>query len=110
MADLQGIAEVWTWIMEKPEYGPLDLDRSTCLTVMPGHSGEDDSMIPDFHRVAMAVLGLTAAASGQSVRITWVGQACFYVQAENGATVVTDPPAASVGYALPGDYPPMRLP
>ncbi len=44
---------------------------------------------------------LAAAASAQNVRITWIGQACFYVQTEGGATVVVDPPAANLGYALP---------
>ena len=44
---------------------------------------------------------LAAVAGAQNVRITWVGQACFYVQTEGGSTVVVDPPGANVGYALP---------
>jgi uncharacterized protein (TIGR03437 family) len=42
-----------------------------------------------------------ASLEAQTTRITWIGQACFYVQTEGGATVVADPPAANVGYALP---------
>jgi uncharacterized protein (TIGR03437 family) len=49
----------------------------------------------------LAVLGLTTAATGQNVRVTWVGQSCFIVQSENGPVVLTDPPAASVGYSIP---------
>jgi uncharacterized protein (TIGR03437 family) len=51
----------------------------------------------------VSVLFLSAAAvvCGQNTRITWIGQACFYVQTENGPTVVTDPPVAAIGYALP---------
>src|SRR5579862_7197433 len=49
----------------------------------------------------VAVLGFTAAATGQNVRITWVGQSCFIVQSDNGPVVLTDPPAASVGYTIP---------
>lgn len=42
-----------------------------------------------------------AAAHAQAVRVTWVGQACFYVTTEGGATVVLDPPSANQGYTLP---------
>src|SRR4051812_21634613 len=52
-------------------------------------------------RTASLFVLLVTAASAQNVRITWVGQACFYIQTEGGPTVVVDPPAASVGYALP---------
>ena len=52
-------------------------------------------------RIASLVLLFAAAASAQSVKITWVGQACFYIQTEGGPTVVVDPPAANVGYTLP---------
>jgi uncharacterized protein (TIGR03437 family) len=43
-----------------------------------------------------------AAAFGQEPKltITWVGQACFILKSDT-ATVVTDPPVASVGYAIP---------
>lgn len=47
------------------------------------------------------VLGLAVAAPAKNVRITWIGQAAFVVQAEDGATVVTDPPAPAVGYVIP---------
>jgi uncharacterized protein (TIGR03437 family) len=49
----------------------------------------------------ICLVGLATPASAQNVRITWIGQACFYVQTEGGPTVVVDPPAANVGYALP---------
>jgi uncharacterized protein (TIGR03437 family) len=42
---------------------------------------------------------IVAACPGQ-VSITWIGQACFVVRSPEG-TVVTDPPAASIGYSLP---------
>ncbi len=48
-----------------------------------------------------AFLALCAGAGAQTVRITWIGQACFVVQAEGGPTVITDPPAANVGFPLP---------
>ena len=51
--------------------------------------------------LACVVLALAVAASAQNVRITWIGQAAFVVQAEGGPTVVTDPPAPAVGYVLP---------
>ncbi len=48
------------------------------------------------------LLGSLAAAQAPSVRITWIGQACFVVQNADGTgTVVLDPPVASVGYTLP---------
>ena len=43
-----------------------------------------------------------ATSAAGPVRVTWIGQASFLVQnADGSATVVLDPPAASVGYALP---------
>jgi L-ascorbate metabolism protein UlaG (beta-lactamase superfamily) len=44
---------------------------------------------------------LAGAASAQTVRLTWIGQACFVLQSEGGPTVITDPPAANIGYPLP---------
>ncbi len=54
-------------------------------------------------RVILLVLAaLPAVAQTQNVRITWIGQACFVIQTvETGFTVVTDPPAANIGYPLP---------
>jgi len=54
-------------------------------------------------RALLSTLGflLASATWAQSVSITWIGQACFYIQAENGPMVVVDPPAANVGYTLP---------
>jgi uncharacterized protein (TIGR03437 family) len=49
-----------------------------------------------------AVLLFSTLACAQTVRITWIGQACFYVENADGSQrVVVDPPAASVGYTLP---------
>lgn len=47
-----------------------------------------------------ALLFCTASLCAQSVKITWIGQACFYIS-DGTATVVTDPPAANNGYAIP---------
>jgi uncharacterized protein (TIGR03437 family) len=48
------------------------------------------------------VLLLSAAGIwAQTVKITWVGQACFVVQSEGGPNVIADPPAANIGYPLP---------
>ena len=52
-------------------------------------------------QTSLLILLFAATASAQNVRITWIGQACFYIQTEGGPTVVVDPPVASVGYALP---------
>src|SRR5262245_30615164 len=52
-------------------------------------------------RTPVLLLLASAAAFAQNVRITWIGQACFYIQSEGGPTVVVDPPAANIGYALP---------
>ena len=57
-------------------------------------------MLAHLRNVAFLVF-LVSAASAQNVRITWVGQDCFYFQTEGGPTVAADPPAASVGYTLP---------
>ena len=40
-------------------------------------------------------------AQDGNVAITWVGQACFVVKSDGGPMVVTDPPAASVGFTIP---------
>ena len=47
------------------------------------------------------VLCAAAFAQDANVTITWVGQACFIVKSENGPTVVTDPPAANIGFTIP---------
>lgn len=48
----------------------------------------------------LALSALSAIAQG--VSITWIGQACFVIQTNNnGPVVITDPPAANIGYALP---------
>jgi uncharacterized protein (TIGR03437 family) len=44
-------------------------------------------------------------AQDPNVSISWVGQSCFVVSATGGVTVMTDPPVASVGYALPSVSP-----
>ncbi|MGH9662145.1 MAG: MBL fold metallo-hydrolase, partial [Bryobacteraceae bacterium] len=41
------------------------------------------------------------AGTPQSVRITFIGQATFYVQTEGGPTVVVDPVGGMPGYPLP---------
>lgn len=52
--------------------------------------------------IAILVGGaLSAAAQTGDLTITWIGQSCFVLRSAGGATVVTDPPAASVGYTLP---------
>jgi uncharacterized protein (TIGR03437 family) len=45
-------------------------------------------------------MALFAGAASAQVTITWIGQACFVVRSAE-ASVVTDPPAASIGYRLP---------
>ncbi len=50
-------------------------------------------------RAAFCLALFTCAASAQ-ISVTWIGQACFVVRAAEGS-VVTDPPAASIGYRLP---------
>jgi uncharacterized protein (TIGR03437 family) len=49
----------------------------------------------------LLLVAFAATVSAQTTRITWVGQACFYVTTEGGATVTLDPPAANQGYTLP---------
>jgi uncharacterized protein (TIGR03437 family) len=56
-------------------------------------------MFQTIRTLFLIVLAFPAAA--QNVRVSWIGQACFYIQTEGGSTVVVDPPAANVGYALP---------
>jgi len=48
-----------------------------------------------------AVLSFSAAAQDQDLTINWIGQSCFLLQTRGGPAVLTDPPAASIGYALP---------
>ena len=52
-------------------------------------------------KLVWVALAFVASGLAQNVRINWVGQACFYIQTDGGPTVVVDPPAASIGYALP---------
>jgi uncharacterized protein (TIGR03437 family) len=52
-------------------------------------------------RIVFALLFLAYGLAAQTVRITWVGQACFYVATEGGPVVAVDPPAANLGYPLP---------
>jgi len=51
--------------------------------------------------VIFLVMALSAGAQTNSLTITWIGQSCFVLRTSGGPTVVTDPPAASVGYTLP---------
>jgi uncharacterized protein (TIGR03437 family) len=54
------------------------------------------------HRLLLCLLTCVSAfAQDPNLSITWVGQACFIVKADGGATVIADPPAASLGYAIP---------
>ena len=46
-------------------------------------------------------LAFSAAAQQPDLSITWIGQASFILRTEGGPTVVTDPPAASIGYTIP---------
>ena len=43
----------------------------------------------------------SAAAQQPDLSITWIGQSSFILRTTGGPTVVTDPPVASVGYAIP---------
>jgi uncharacterized protein (TIGR03437 family) len=54
---------------------------------------------------ALAVLSFPAAAQNSDLSVTWIGQACFLIQTRGGPTVLTDPPAPSIGYALPAVSP-----
>jgi uncharacterized protein (TIGR03437 family) len=51
--------------------------------------------------LTLLTLVIPAAAQTSDLSITWIGQSCFVLKASAGPTVVTDPPVASVGYALP---------
>src|SRR4051794_29244055 len=51
--------------------------------------------------VAFSIFSLSLPAQTPNFSITWVGQACFVLRSEGGPTVVTDPPAPSIGYTLP---------
>lgn len=51
--------------------------------------------------VLYPVLLFVFTAAAQNVKITWIGQACFLVETEGGPVVITDPPAANMGYPLP---------
>src|ERR1051325_5538980 len=49
-----------------------------------------------------ATLCAVAPAQDRGLTIQWIGQACFIIRSvDGGQTVVTDPPAASVGFRLP---------
>lgn len=50
--------------------------------------------------LCVTLLFCAASLCAQAVKITWVGQACFYIS-DGATTVVTDPPAANIGYVLP---------
>jgi uncharacterized protein (TIGR03437 family) len=50
-------------------------------------------------KAILLLLAIVCSASAQ-VSISWIGQACFVVRSSEGA-IVTDPPAASIGYRLP---------
>lgn len=53
-------------------------------------------------RILTSLLFAAVCLSAQGVRITFIGQSCFVVETGEGKPVViTDPPVASVGYALP---------
>ena len=57
-----------------------------------------------FARTVLATIALCCfglAQGNPDLTITWVGQSCFVMRTDGGPTVVTDPPAASVGYTLP---------
>ena len=51
--------------------------------------------------LALLAITLPATAQNGGLTISWVGQSCFVLRSIGGPTVVTDPPAPSVGYALP---------
>ena len=48
---------------------------------------------------SLALLASTACAQ-DDLSITWIGQSCFVLRTAGGPTVITDPPAPSVGYTL----------
>jgi len=49
----------------------------------------------------VACFGAAFAQQPANLSITWIGQACFVLTSDGGPTVVTDPPAASIGYTIP---------
>jgi uncharacterized protein (TIGR03437 family) len=49
----------------------------------------------------LLLTSVSAFAQDGNLAITWVGQACFILQSDDGATVIVDPPAASLGYTIP---------
>jgi uncharacterized protein (TIGR03437 family) len=51
--------------------------------------------------IALFALSIPAAAQTPDLTITWIGQSCFVLTTSGGPTVVTDPPAASIGYPIP---------
>src|SRR6266702_8549986 len=51
--------------------------------------------------VSLCMFSITLAAQSPNVSISWIGQSCFVLRSDGGPTVVTDPPAPSVGYTLP---------
>lgn len=51
--------------------------------------------------VSLCILSAALLAQSPNLSISWVGQSCFILRSDNGPTVVTDPPAASIGYTLP---------
>jgi uncharacterized protein (TIGR03437 family) len=51
--------------------------------------------------LAFLALTLSATAQTNDLTINWIGQSCFVLRTAGGPTVITDPPAASVGYILP---------
>jgi uncharacterized protein (TIGR03437 family) len=44
---------------------------------------------------------VSALGQDTNLAITWVGQSCFILKSDGGPTVVADPPAANLGYAIP---------
>jgi uncharacterized protein (TIGR03437 family) len=44
---------------------------------------------------------VSAFGQDSNLAITWVGQSCFILKSDGGATVVADPPATNLGYAIP---------
>jgi uncharacterized protein (TIGR03437 family) len=50
--------------------------------------------------ICLALFVFAASAQDGDLSITWIGQSCFVVRTSGGPTVITDPPAPSVGYAL----------
>ena len=51
--------------------------------------------------ICICASAMILAAQPVDLSITWVGQACFVLRTAAGPTVVTDPPAPSIGYTIP---------